>query len=413
MERTKVYADRIKHLPPYLFAAIDKAKQEARARGVDVIDLSVGDPDLPTPLHIIEALNLAAKDPSNHQYPSYEGKLAFRKAVADWYNRTFNVTLDPEKEVLTLIGSKEGIAHAPLAFINPGDAALIPDPAYPVYRTATAFAGGEPVIMPLLRENGFLPDLDAIDPASARKAKMMFLNYPNNPVGASADRAFFKKLIDFAKDYGIIVMHDNPYSEIYYDGQRSISLLELEGAKDVAVEFHSLSKTYNMTGWRIGSVVGNAEIVAGIGKIKSNIDSGTFGAVQDAGIAALQSPKSVVDDIRKIYQHRIEILYNALRDMGLELDKPRATLYLWAWVGGSSIEYAARLLDRTGIVATPGVGFGKYGEGYVRFSITQATDRIEEAVVRLEKMAQCELQFLSKFGGSLIARKLFCKRCRG
>jgi LL-diaminopimelate aminotransferase len=241
--------------------------------------------------------------------------------------------------------------------------------------------------MPLLRENGFLPDLDAIDPVSARKAKMMFLNYPNNPVGASADRAFFKKLIDFAKDYSIIVMHDNPYSEIYYDGQRSISLLELEGAKDVAVEFHSLSKTYNMTGWRIGSVVGNAEIVAGIGKIKSNIDSGTFGAVQDAGIAALQSPKSVVDDIRKIYQHRIEILYKALKDMGLELDKPRATLYLWARVGGSSIEYASRLLDRTGIVATPGVGFGKYGEGYVRFSITQPTHRIEEAVVRLEKMS--------------------------
>ena len=383
-----MYADRIKHLPPYLFAAIDKAKQEARAKGVDVIDLSVGDPDLPTPSHIIEALNLAAKDPSNHQYPSYEGKLAFRKAVADWYSRTFNVSLDPQKEVLTLIGSKEGIAHAPLAFINPGDAVLIPDPAYPVYRTATAFAGGEPVIMPLLRENEFLPDLDAIDPASARKAKLIFLNYPNNPIGASADRAFFKKLIDFARDYGIIVMHDNPYSEIYYDGQRSISLLELEGAKDVAVEFHSLSKTYNMTGWRIGSVVGNAEIVAGIGKIKSNIDSGTFGAVQDAGIAALQSPKSVVDDIRKIYQHRIEILYKALKDMGLELDKPRATLYLWAWVGGSSIEYASRLLDRTGIVATPGVGFGKYGEGYVRFSITQPTHRIEEAVVRLEKMGR-------------------------
>ena len=381
-----MYADRIKHLPPYLFAAIDKAKQEARAKGVDVIDLSVGDPDLPTPSHIVEALNLAAKDPSNHQYPSYEGKLAFRKAVADWYSRTFNVSLDPQKEVLTLIGSKEGIAHAPLAFINPGDAALIPDPAYPVYRTATAFAGGEPVIMPLLRENEFLPDLDAIDPASARKAKLIFLNYPNNPIGASADRAFFKKLIDFARDYSVIVMHDNPYSEIYYDGQRSISLLELEGAKDVAVEFHSLSKTYNMTGWRIGSVVGNAEIVAGIGKIKSNIDSGTFGAVQDAGIAALQSPKSVVDDIRKIYQHRIEILYKALRDMGLELDKPRATLYLWAWVGGSSIEYASRLLDRTGIVATPGVGFGKYGEGYVRFSITQPTALIEKAADRLMKM---------------------------
>ena len=314
--------------------------------------------------------------------------MTFRKAVADWYKQTFNVDLDPMKEVLTLIGSKEGIAHAPLAFINPGDLALVPDPAYPVYSTATAFAGGVPMIMPLLPENGFLPDLDAIDPAVARKAKLMFLNYPNNPIGASADKSFFKKLIDYARDYNIIVMHDNPYSEIYFDGERSQSILEMEGAKDVAVEFHSLSKTYNMTGWRIGSVVGNSDVVAGIGKIKSNIDSGTFGAVQDAGIAALESPKEVVDDIRKIYKHRIEILYRALRDMGLKLEKPRATLYLWAFVGGSSIEYTQQLLDKTGIVATPGVGFGQYGEGYIRFSITQATDRIEEAVVRLEKMGK-------------------------
>jgi LL-diaminopimelate aminotransferase len=383
-----MYADRIKNLPPYLFAAIDKAKQEARARGVDVIDLSVGDPDLPTPEHIVEALREAAGDKSNHQYPSYEGKLTFRSAVADWYKRTFNVDLDPGNEVLALIGSKEGIAHTPLAFINPGDAALVPDPAYPVYRTATAFAGGEPVIMPLLRENKFLPDLEAIPASEARRAKIMFLNYPNNPIGATADRSFFRELIDFARDYEIIVMHDNPYSEIYYDDHRSLSLLEIDGAKDVAVEFHSLSKTYNMTGWRIGSVVGNSEVVAGIGKVKSNIDSGTFGAVQDAGIAALQSPKEIVDDIRKIYQHRIEILYQALRDLGMELEKPRATLYLWAWVGGSSIEYAARLLEKTGIVATPGLGFGKYGEGYIRFSITQETKRIEEAVVRLEKMAR-------------------------
>jgi LL-diaminopimelate aminotransferase len=382
------YADRISHLPPYLFAAIDRAKKEARAKGVDVIDLSVGDPDLPTPTHIIEALCKAALDPSNHQYPSYEGKMTFRKAVADWYMQTFNVDLDPTKEVLTLIGSKEGIAHAPLAFLNPGDLALVPDPAYPVYSTATSFAGGMPMVMPLLSENGFLPDLDAIDPAVAQKAKLMFLNYPNNPIGASADRSFFKKLIDYARDYNIIVMHDNPYSEIYFDGQRSQSILEIEGAKDVAVEFHSLSKTYNMTGWRIGSVVGNSDVVAGIGKIKSNIDSGTFGAVQDAGIAALESPKEVVDDIRKIYKHRIEILYRALRDMGLKLEKPRATLYLWAFVGGSSIEYTQQLLDKTGIVATPGVGFGQYGEGYIRFSITQATDRIEEAVVRLEKMGK-------------------------
>lgn len=381
-----MYADRIKNLPPYLFAAIDKAKQEARARGVDVIDLSVGDPDLPTPAHIVEALRQAAEDTSNHQYPSYEGKLTFRTAVADWYKRTFNVDLDPRNEVLTLIGSKEGIAHAPLAFINPGDAALIPDPAYPVYRTATAFAGGEPVVMPLLKENKFLPDLEAIPSEVARRAKIMFLNYPNNPIGATADRSFFQELVDFAREYNIIIMHDNPYSEIYYDSHRSLSLLEIDGAKDVAVEFHSLSKTYNMTGWRIGSVVGNSEVVAGIGKIKSNIDSGTFGAVQDAGIAALRSPDRVVDDIRKIYQHRIEILYQALRDLGLELEKPRATLYLWAWVGGSSIEYAAQLLEKTGIVATPGLGFGKYGEGYIRFSITQQTKRIEEAVVRLEKM---------------------------
>ena len=383
-----MYADRIKNLPPYLFAAIDKAKTQARSRGVDVIDLSVGDPDLPTPEHISEALCRGAKDASNHQYPSYEGKLTFRTAVADWYRQTFSVDLDPGNEVLTLIGSKEGIAHAPLAFINPGDAALVPDPAYPVYRTATAFAGGESVIMPLLRENRFLPDLDAISPEDARRAKIMFLNYPNNPIGASADKAFFKKVLDFARDYDIIVMHDNPYSETYYDDNRSMSLLEMEGAKDVAVEFHSLSKTYNMTGWRIGSVVGNAGVVAGIGKIKSNIDSGTFGAVQDAGIVALQSPKSVVDGIRKIYQQRIEILYRALKDLGLELDKPRATLYLWAWVGGSSIEYAGQLLEKTGIVATPGVGFGKYGEGYVRFSITQPTPRIEEAAARLEKMGK-------------------------
>ncbi|MDM7935546.1 MAG: LL-diaminopimelate aminotransferase [Methanothrix sp.] len=382
-----MYADRISHLPPYLFAAIDRAKQEARAEGVDVIDLSVGDPDLPTPSHIVDALCQAAKDPLNHQYPSYEGKLAFRRAVADWYAQTFGVELDPSREVLTLIGSKEGIAHAPLAFINPGDAALVPDPAYPVYRTATAFAGGEPIIMPLLRENRFLPDLDAIPPADARRARLMFLNYPNNPVGASADRSFFESVIEFAREYGIIVLHDNPYSEIYYDGRRSTSILEVEGARDVAVEFHSLSKTYNMTGWRIGAVVGNARVLAGIGKVKSNIDSGTFGAVQDAGIAALRSPPEVVDRIRRVYQERIEILYRALKGLGLELDRPSATLYLWAWVGGSSIDYARALLERTGIVATPGVGFGEHGEGYIRFSITQPTERIKQAAERLERMA--------------------------
>jgi LL-diaminopimelate aminotransferase len=383
-----MYADRIKYLPPYLFAAIDKAKQDALAKGVDVIDLSVGDPDLPTPSHIVEAMREAVKNPENHKYPSYAGKLSFRTAVADWYGRTFGVKLDPEKEVLALIGSKEGIAHAPLAFINPGDMALVPDPAYPVYRTAVSFAGGIPVIMPLTRENGFLPDLEAIDPGVAAKAKIIFLNYPNNPTAASASKAFFQELVDFAHDHDLIVMHDNPYSEVCYSGQRSMSILEIEGARDVAVEFHSLSKTYNMTGWRVGAVVGNAEIVAGIGKIKSNVDSGNFGAVQDAGITALKSPKKVVEDICQVYQHRIELLYNCLSGIGFELEKPRATLYLWAWVGGDSVVFCQRLLEEMGIVATPGVGFGQYGEGYIRFSITQPTERIELAVDRLKKIGK-------------------------
>lgn len=381
-----MYADRIKHLPPYLFAAIDKVKQEARGRGVDVIDLSVGDPDMPTPSHIVQALYQAARDPINHQYPSYEGKLSFRAAVADWYKRTFGIDLNPKNEVLALIGSKEGIAHAPFGFINQGDIALVPDPAYTVYRTAVQFAGGTPVVMPLLEENGFLPDLDAIDPAVAEKAKLIFLNYPNNPTAATADKAFFKELVDFAHEYNLIIMHDNPYSEIYYDGNRSISILEIDGARDVAVEFHSLSKTYNMTGWRAGAVVGNADVISGIGKIKSNIDSGNFGAVQDAGIAALSSPKEVVEGIRQVYQHRIDALYKCLVDLGMKLQKPKATLYLWAWVGGDSVAFCQRLLKETGIVATPGVGFGQYGEGYIRFSVTQPTDRIEAAVARLEKM---------------------------
>ena len=381
-----MYADRIRYLPPYLFAAIDKAKQDARARGVDVIDLSVGDPDLPTPPHIVEAMREAVKNPENYQYPSYSGKLSFRKAMADWYGQTFGVHLDPEKEVLALIGSKEGIAHAPLAFINPGDLALVPDPAYPVYSTAVSFAGGSCVLMPLKKENEFLPDLEAIDKSVASKAKLIFLNYPNNPTSASADRSFLQNLVDFAHEHDLIVMHDNPYSEVYYDGQRSMSILEIEGAKEVAVEFHSLSKTYNMTGWRAGAVVGNAEIVAGIGKIKSNIDSGNFGAVQDAGIAALQSPRKVVEDIRKIYQNRIDILYDCLSNIGFDLDRPRATLYLWAFVGGDSVAFCQRLLEQTGIVATPGVGFGQYGEGYIRFSITQPTALIEKAADRLMKM---------------------------
>ncbi|MCR3884733.1 LL-diaminopimelate aminotransferase [Methanotrichaceae archaeon M04Ac] len=381
-----MYSDRIKSLPPYPFAAIDRAKLAAQKKGVDVIDLGVGDPDLPTPQNIIEALCNAAKNPENHQYPSYEGKMEFRTAAADWYKETFGVDLDPESEVLALIGSKEGIAHAPLAFLNPGNLALIPDPAYPVYKTAIEFAGGVPVIMPLKRERGFLPDLDSITSDVARKARLVFLNYPNNPTGACADVAFFKRLVDFATDNNLIVLHDNPYSEVYFGDERPPSILEVEGAREVAVEFHSLSKTCNMTGWRVGFVVGNEEIIRGIGNVKSNIDSGNFGAVQDAGIAALRSSKEIAAKMRATYRERVELLYEGLFKIGLEVEKPEATFYLWAWTGGRSKDYTRKLIDKLGIVATPGVGFGDYGEGYVRFSVTQPTERIAEAVKRMEKM---------------------------
>lgn len=384
-----MYADRIKSLPPYLFAEIDGIKRRARDSGVDVIDLSVGDPDLPTPEHIVKEMCEAVKRPANHQYPSYEGKIEFREAVAEWYRSLFSVDLDPSTEILTLIGSKEGLAHAPLAFVNPGDRVLVPDPAYTVYSTAVMFAGGIPERMPLMKKNSFLPDLEGVrarlesDPNW--RPRLIFLNYPNNPTGAVAGFDFFRELVDLAREYGILVMHDNPYSEIYFDG-RPPSILQVPGAKDVAVEFHSLSKTYNMTGWRIGMVSGSSRIIEGIGKVKSNIDSGNFGAVQDAGIAALRSPPEIVDGLRSVYRERIEILYSALCDIGLEVSKPKATFYLWAWTGGDSREYAKMLLERTGIVVTPGVGFGEHGEGYIRLSVTQPTERIEMAAERLRNL---------------------------
>jgi len=384
-----MYADRIKSLPPYLFAEIDGIKRKARERGVDVIDLSVGDPDIPTPEHIVREMCEAVKRPANHQYPSYEGKIEFREAVAEWYRDLFGVDLDPSTEILTLIGSKEGLAHAPLAFVNPGDRVLVPDPAYTVYGTAVMFAGGIPESMPLLKKNSFLPDIRSIRARLEQdpnwRPRLIFLNYPNNPTGAVAGLDFFRELVDLAREYGILVMHDNPYSEIYFDG-RPPSILQVPGAKDVAVEFHSLSKTYNMTGWRIGMVSGSSRIIEGIGRVKSNIDSGNFGAVQDAGIAALRSPPEVVDGLRSVYRERIGILYSALCDIGLELSKPNATFYLWAWTGGDSREYAKMLLERTGIVVTPGVGFGEHGEGYIRLSVTQPTERIEMAAERLRNL---------------------------
>lgn len=381
-------ATRIKTLPPYLFAAIDKMKQEAIARGVDIINLGIGDPDLPTPAPIIESLAEAAKNPKHHQYPSYEGMLAFRKAVADWYKRRFNVTLDPANEVLTLIGSKEGIGHIHLAFVDPGDVVLVPSPGYPVYPVGTSFCGGISHIMPLTKANGFLPDLNAIPKDVAKKAKLMWLNSPNNPTSVIMTKDYFKRAIEFAREHQIIICHDAAYSEIYYDGKRPASFMELDGAKDVGVEFHSLSKTYNMTGWRIGFVVGNKDVLAALGKVKSQLDSGVFEAVQAAGITALGLDESVTDGIRKIYQERRDTLVPGLKKLGLDVDAPPAAFYIWVTVpkGYSSASFTAHLLEKAGIVTTPGNGFGAPGEGYIRMTVCTTKERLAEAVERMKKV---------------------------
>ncbi len=380
-------ATRIKTLPPYLFAAIDKMKQEAIARGVDIINLGIGDPDLPTPAPIIESLSKAAKDPKHHQYPSYEGMLAFRKAVADWYKRRFSVTLDPANEVLTLIGSKEGIGHIHLAFVDPGDVVLVPSPGYPVYPVGTSFCGGVAHIMPLTKANGFLPDLNAIPKDVAKKAKLMWLNSPNNPTSVIMTKDYFKRAIAFAQEHQIIICHDAAYSEIYYDGKRPASFMEVEGAKDVGVEFHSLSKTYNMTGWRLGFVVGNKDVVAALGKVKSQLDSGVFEAVQAAGITALGLDESVTDGIRKIYQERRDTLIPGLKKLGLEVDAPPAAFYIWVTVpkGYTSASFTAHLLEKAGIVTTPGNGFGAPGEGYIRMTVCTSKERLAEAVERIRQ----------------------------
>ena len=381
-----MYADRINSLPPYLFAAIDKAKAESIKKGVDVINLGIGDPDMPTPPHIVEAMKKSLDNPARHRYPSYEGMLSFRNAAAQWYRRTMNVTLDPEDEVLTLIGSKEGIAHIPLAFLNPGDVSLVPDPGYPVYNIGSILASAKPFKMPLLAENEFLPDLDAIPGDIAKKAKLMFLNYPNNPTSATASLKFFDEVVDYANENDIIVVHDDAYSEMTFDGYKAPSFLNASGAKDIGIEMHSLSKTYNMTGWRLGFAVGNREILAGLGKVKSNVDSGAFESVQEAGIAALTGPQDCVRDMNKIYRERRDALLTGLMELGLDVKPPKATFYVWAHVNGKASAFSTMLLEKAGIVATPGNGFGEYGEGYVRFALTQSVERINEAVERMRKL---------------------------
>ncbi|MFQ5842541.1 MAG: LL-diaminopimelate aminotransferase [Thermodesulfobacteriota bacterium] len=381
-------AERVKQIPPYLFAEIDRKKTELREKGMDLIDLGIGDPDIPTPRRIIARLIETAQDPANHRYPSYGGMLDFRQAVADWYERRFHVSLDPHTEVLTLIGSKEGIAHIPLAFVDPGDYVLVPSPGYPVYRVATLFAGGTPHFMPLSGENGFLPDLSAIPAKVAKKAKLLFINYPNNPTAAVAERPFFEDVVEFAAKYGIIVCHDAAYSEIAFNGYRPTSLMEVEGARDVGIEFHSLSKTFNMTGWRIGFAVGNGEIVGALGKIKTNIDSGAFQAVQFAGIEALNGYGTETEEIIGIYTARRDLLVNGLRAAGLEAESPKATFYLWVRIPSAytSAQFATLLMEKSGIVGTPGIGFGDAGEGYIRFALTVGEDRLREAANRLKAL---------------------------
>ncbi|MEM0202540.1 MAG: LL-diaminopimelate aminotransferase [Archaeoglobaceae archaeon] len=377
-------SERMTKIPPYLFAEIDAMKRKKRAEGVELIDLSVGDPDLPTPKHVVEAMKKAVERVERQKYPSYEGMLEFRTAVAEFYLRRKKVKLDAEKEVIALIGSKEGIAHLPLAFVDPGDYVLIPDPGYPVYFASTVMAGGIPYRMPLKEENDFLPELESIPEEVVRKAKILFLNYPNNPTSATASDEFIKSAIDFCIDNKIILAHDYAYGEICFDGYRAKSFLEFENAFEVTIEFNSLSKTYNMTGWRIGFACGNEEILRGLLKVKTNVDSGVFEAVQEAGIAALRGSDEVIEEICKVYAERRDTLVEGLQRLGLKVKKPKATFYVWCNVGRSSVEFVKKLLDVAGIVATPGIGFGEYGEGFVRFALTRDKRVIEEAVKRLE-----------------------------
>jgi len=378
-------ARRVANLPPYLFVEISKKIAEKKARGEEVVSFGIGDPDIPTPPHIIEKLREAALDPVNHRYPESEGLPQLHKAIADWYQKRFGVALDPDKEVLPVIGAKEGIAHIAFCFIDPGDTALVPDPGYPVYGIGTQLAGGRPFYMPLYPKNGFLPDLKVIPEPVARKSKLMWINYPNNPTGAVAEIEFFERVIEFARKYEIPVCHDGPYSEVAYDGYQASSFMQAAGAKDVGIEFHSLSKTYNMTGWRIGMAVGNAEMIGALRTLKSNMDSGIPQAIQQMAIAALSGPQDCIAEHNALYQRRRDLVVEGLNKIGLQAYTPKASLYVWARVpeGYTSAEFAQDLLEQVGVVVTPGTGYGRNGEGYVRLSLTIADPLLLKGLSKL------------------------------
>ena len=383
----KQEAKRMQQIPPYLFARIEKKLDELKSQGIDVISFGIGDPDLPTPDFIVAKMAEQIKNPANHQYPSSVGMLSFREAVAAWYGQRFGVSLDPKSEVVALIGSKEGIANINYCYVDPGDINLVPDPGYPVYGIGTMLAGGESYYMPLKEENGYLPDLTAIPPEVAAKAKLMFLNYPNNPTGATATKAFFEEAVAFAKKYDIIVCHDAAYSEVAYEGYVPPSFLEVEGAKDVGIEFNSVSKPFNMTGWRIGFAVGNAKVIETLGRYKSNVDSGAFQAVQYAAMEGLAKGDTAIAEMQQIYAHRRDVVVDAFNSLGWQLTKPKATFYIWAPVpkGFTAASFSEYVLEKTAVMLTPGNGYGPNGEGYFRISLTLPEERVEEAAKRLRE----------------------------
>ncbi|EKE03507.1 MAG: hypothetical protein ACD_20C00196G0003 [uncultured bacterium] len=377
---------RLDRIPPYLFAEIDKKVDEAKAKGYDIINLGIGDPDTPTFPHIVEEMHKAIDDPLTHNYPPYQGTVAFRTACADWMKERFGANLDPNDEIIALIGSKEGIAHVFFAFVDPGDYTLVPDPAYPVYRNGTILAGGIPYYMPINPQNNYLPELDKIPEDIAKQSKIIFLNYPNNPTGAVGNLEYFKEVLDFAKKYDILICHDQAYCEMTFDGYVAPSFLEIEGAKDHCIEFFSHSKSYNMTGWRIGWAAGGAKPMKALGTIKNNIDSGAFKAIQRAGINALGSPQSEIDSLNEMYKRRRDVMIEGLKELGWNIDPCLATFYLWIPTpkGMSSVDFAELMLEKTHVIVPPGNGWGEAGEGFFRIALTVDEEKLKEVIQRMK-----------------------------
>jgi LL-diaminopimelate aminotransferase len=382
-------AKRVKELPPYLFVGISRAIAKKKEQGIDVISFGIGDPDIPTPKNVLDRLKIAADNPAHHKYPESEGLPEFRQAVSSFYKNRFNVDLDFGTEIINLIGAKEGIAHAPLCFIDPGDKAIVPNPAYPVYEVGTMFAGGESVFIDLLEKNNFLVDFTTIDTKLAKEAKMMWINYPNNPTGAIANLDFFIEAVEFCKEFDIALMHDACYTEVTYDGYVAPSILQVAGAMDICIEFHSLSKTANMTGWRVGSAAGNPDLINALMRVKSNIDSGLSQAIQEMGIEALSLSNDWINKNNDIYKKRRDKVVATLNEIGLHANAPKATLYIWTKVpeGFTSASFTEKLLEEANVVVTPGNGYGKAGEGYVRLSLTIPDDQIDEGLKRLSKLS--------------------------